>query len=131
MDDFFDSFKGKPKYDHKVRVVHFKKEPFDIYIGRLPNGKFNKWAYPKELQEIFNKQGIEVEIYDYTPDLDMIDRGQEIKTWLDNNQCDNYVVIDDRTADIEPYVNNVVKCRSWLGLTNDEYLEIKNILQNE
>ena len=25
MDDFFDSFKGKPKYDHKVRVVHFKK----------------------------------------------------------------------------------------------------------
>ena len=52
-DDFFDSFKGKPKYDHKVRVVHFKKEPFDIYIGRLPNGKYNKWAYPKELRESF------------------------------------------------------------------------------
>jgi len=53
IDDFFDSFKGKPKYDHKVRVVHFKKEPFDIYIGRLPNGKYNKWAYPKELRESF------------------------------------------------------------------------------
>jgi hypothetical protein len=82
----------------------------------------------EELQEIFNNQGIEVEIYDYTPNLDMIDRGQEIKTWLDNNQCDNYVVIDDRTADIEPYVDNVVKCRSWLGLSNHEYLEIKNFL---
>jgi hypothetical protein len=53
MDDFFDSFKGRPKYDHKIRVVHFKKEPYDIYIGRLPNGKFNKWAYPKELREKF------------------------------------------------------------------------------
>lgn len=29
-DDFFDSFKGKSKYDHKIRVVHFKKEHFDI-----------------------------------------------------------------------------------------------------
>jgi hypothetical protein len=53
MDDFFDSFKAKPKYEHKVRVVHFKKEHFDIYIGRLPNGKYNKWAYPKELRESF------------------------------------------------------------------------------
>ena len=26
---------------------------YDIYIGRLPNGKFNKWAYPKELRETF------------------------------------------------------------------------------
>ena len=53
MDDFFDSFKGKPKHEHKIRVVHFKKEPFDIYIGRLPNGKYNKWAYPKELRDTF------------------------------------------------------------------------------
>ena len=84
----------------------------------------------EELQEIFTNQGIETPIYDYTPDLDMIDRGQEIKTWLDNNKCDNYVVIDDRTDDIEPYVDNVFKCRSWLGLSKDEYLEIKNILSN-
>lgn len=54
MDDFFDSFKKpKKKHEHKVKVVHFKKEPYDIYIGRLPAGKFNKWAYPKELRESF------------------------------------------------------------------------------
>lgn len=55
MNDFFDSFKSdsKLKHDHKIRVVHFKKEPFDIYIGRLPGGKFNKWAYPKELRDKF------------------------------------------------------------------------------
>ena len=56
MDDFFDSFK-KPqkKHDHKIRVVHFKKEPFDIYIGRMQGGVYNKWAYPKELRESFPK----------------------------------------------------------------------------
>jgi len=36
MEDFFDSFRPQPKYNHTVRVVHFKKEPYDIYIGRLP-----------------------------------------------------------------------------------------------
>ena len=82
----------------------------------------------EELQIIFDNQGIEIPIYDYTPNLDMCDRGLEIKSWLDSNECDNYVVIDDRTADIEPYVKNVVKCRSWLGLSKDEYLEIKRIL---
>ena len=60
----------------------------------------------------------------------MIDRGQEIKTWLDNNQYDNYVVIDDRTTDIEPYVNNVVKCRSWLGFSKEDYEICKNIFNN-
>jgi len=49
--DFFESFRGKPKYDHKIRVVHFKKEPYDIYIGRLPMNKYNKWAYPRELRD--------------------------------------------------------------------------------
>lgn len=56
MDDFFDSFSTKEvKYDHRIRVVHFKKEPYDIYIGRLPNGRYNKWAYPKELRNKFPK----------------------------------------------------------------------------
>lgn len=53
MDDFFESFRGNPKHEHKIKVVHFKKEPYDIYIGRLPLGKFNKWAYPKELRDKF------------------------------------------------------------------------------
>jgi hypothetical protein len=38
------------------KVVHFKKDPYDIYIGRLPNGEFNKWAYPKELRDTFSEE---------------------------------------------------------------------------
>ena len=36
------------------KVVHFKKDSYDIYIGRLPDNKYNKWAYPKELRETFD-----------------------------------------------------------------------------
>ncbi len=56
-DSFFDSFKsdGVPKSVNNTKVVHFKKEDYDVYIGRLPGGKYNKWAYPKELRDSFPK----------------------------------------------------------------------------
>jgi len=38
---------------------------------------------------------------------------------------DKWVVIDDNVSGITPFVSNVVKCRGWLGLTWDEYDEIK------
>lgn len=82
----------------------------------------------EQLQKVFGEQGIEVEIYDYTPHIDQADRGIEILEYLKNNPCDDYVVIDDRTSDIEPHVKNVVKCRSWLGLTADEYNQIFEII---
>lgn len=56
MDDFFESFKkSDSQHKHLVKVVHFKKESYDIYIGELPGGKFNKWAYPKELRDTFTR----------------------------------------------------------------------------
>jgi len=82
----------------------------------------------EQLQEIFTKQGIERPIYDYTPHIDQADRGLEIKEWLSKNKVDKYLVIDDKISNIAPYIDNVVQCRSWIGLSKDEYEEIKNIL---
>ena len=79
----------------------------------------------EQLQAIFDEQGIEAKIYDYTPHIDQADRGLEIKEWLSKNRCDFYIVLDDRTDNIQNYVDNVFKCRSWLGLTEEEYEEIK------
>jgi hypothetical protein len=117
----------RKKWDKKsIKIYNQLCSEFDLKPVITSTWRIN---YTKEeLQEIFTNQGIETPIYDYTPDLDMVDRGLEIKSWLDNNQCDNYIVIDDRTDDIKPYVNNVIKCISWLGLSKDDYLEIKNIL---
>lgn len=88
-----------------------------------------KLAHTKEqLQKIFDEQGIEIPIHDYTPHLDQQDRGLEIKQWIEENKPDAYVVIDDRVHDIEPHVGNVVKCRSWIGLTEEELDLIREIL---
>jgi hypothetical protein len=82
----------------------------------------------KELQRVFDYWGIDTPIYDYTPILYSEPRGIEIDTWLRENPCDKWVVIDDNVSGITPFVSNVVKCRGWLGLTEDEYIEIKKIL---
>jgi hypothetical protein len=82
----------------------------------------------KELQRVFEYWGIEPEIYDYTPILYSEPRGIEIDAWLRENPCDKWVVIDDNVSGITPFVSNVVKCRGWLGLTEDEYFEIKKLL---
>mgnify|MGYP001553545807 CR=1 FL=1 len=76
-----------------------------------------------QLQTIFIQNGLEVEIYDYTPFLNE-PRGLEIESWLHKNLNpleDKWVVLDDSVGDITPYLNNVVKCRGWLGFTEDEY----------
>lgn len=80
----------------------------------------------EQLQDIFDIQGINKKIFDYTPILNS-DRGLEIKTWLNNNNVTKYVVIDDKTSDIIQYVDNVIKCKSWIGLEDEHYNEIKNI----
>ena len=84
-----------------------------------------------ELQGIFEEQGINVKIYDFTPIIKGADRGEEIKEWLSENPIDDWVIIDDITRNIEPHIGNVVKVRNWIGLTREEYLQIKKILDNE
>lgn len=41
MEDFFDSFKQKPKLKHSTKVVHWKKSEYDVYIARP-----SKWGCP-------------------------------------------------------------------------------------
>lgn len=86
--------------------------------------KYNK----KQMQEIFIRQGIMVNIYDYTPVL-MNDRGLEIEKWLQDNEHTNYIVVDDKVTDIESYVTNVIHCKGWIGLIDEHYDEIKKLLR--
>ena len=86
----------------------------------------------KELERIFQHYGIFTDIYDFTPIINSEGRGGEIENWLKENQCDNYIILDDNIRDIESYgLKNIVKCRSWIGFTKEEYDFCRNILLNE
>lgn len=85
----------------------------------------------KELDRVFKYEGIFTDIYDLTPVITSEGRGGEIESWLRDNQCDNYIILDDNIRDIESYgLKNIVKCRSWLGFTKEEYEICRNILIN-
>ncbi len=85
----------------------------------------------KDLQRVFSYEGITTTIYDYTPIIVSEGRGGEIENWLQNNQYDNYIILDDNTRDIESYgLKNIVKCRGWVGFGKEEYEICRNILLN-
>lgn len=80
-----------------------------------------------QLQKIFTEQGITAEIFDYTPVLNDY-RGIEIDEYLRENSFSKYVVIDDACRDIKPYVSNVVEVRGWIGLEEEHYEKIKQLV---
>lgn len=84
-----------------------------------------------ELQMIFKENSIEVEIIDFTPQIHLDKRGTEIQMWLGENKVDKFIILDDSTIDIENQgLSNVVKCRSWIGLSQEEYYICRELLSN-
>lgn len=82
----------------------------------------------KQMNDIFEQQGVIHKIKDFTPFLPNEDRGVEIDEWLRNNDWNKYVIIDDSVSGITPYCSNIVKCRGWIGITEEEYDEVKRLM---
>lgn len=113
----------------KIAIDQYNKLCRDFDLTPVITSTWRINHTKEQLQKIFTEQGIETPIYDYTPLIDQGDRGLEIKQWLDNNECENYVIIDDKVSNIVKYVDNVIHCRSWIGLSRDEYEEISDIFK--
>jgi hypothetical protein len=80
-----------------------------------------------QLKKEMLSRGIQAPIIGTTPILE--NRGTEIECWLDMNQVDNYVVIDDNISDmINLNQNKIVKCNSSSGITENEFNKIVDIL---
>ncbi len=86
----------------------------------------------RELQEIFYSHGIDVEIVGYT-DVLGIERGEEIQLYLNDNPCDNFVIIDDNVRDIiDLFPHNTVKVeKSYIGLTEENVKQIENAINTK
>lgn len=84
----------------------------------------------EQLQKIFTEQGITVKIVGYTPCHDCGDRGAEILEYIETNNIEKYLVIDDKIRDIVEYINEdfVVKTISYIGINNETIEEIEQKL---
>lgn len=83
------------------------------------------------LQNLFLQQGVGVDVIAITPILG-IDRGLEIKHWLDENQWTNYCILDDKMGGISNYheLKNFIQPISYLGLTEELADQAIRILNN-
>ena len=76
----------------------------------------------KQLQKIFTEKGIITPIYDFTDSFPDEGRGREIEDWIFNNSYDKFIILDDSVRDIVAWgLPNVVKCRGWIGFSEEEY----------
>lgn len=84
-----------------------------------------------ELQNIFTKNGISIPIHDYTPILPSEGRGIEIEHWIMENSPESFIILDDNVRDIVSIgLPNVVKCRGWIGFSEEEYSICRKILKS-
>jgi len=79
-------------------------------------------------QDLFKKRGIEAEVIGLTPELDN-GRADEIQHWIDDNDVDYFVIIDDITRGIEEHFKydiNILRTNLYRCLDNYDYLYVEN-----
>ena len=83
----------------------------------------------EQLQKIFYQQGVDVEIYDFTDSFPDEGRGREIEDWIFTNSHSKFIILDDSVRDIVAWgLPNVVKCRGWIGFSQEEYELARTLL---
>lgn len=89
------------------------------------------WRHTRTLeifQDFFKRRGIEAEVVGMTPELDN-GRAEEIQAWIDENEVEYFIIIDDNTRGIEEhfkYDMNVLRTNLYRCLDNFDYLYVKN-----
>lgn len=84
------------------------------------------------LQKTFKECGLECEIIGMTPELNGLNRGTEIKIWLDDNvDVESYVIIDDENHMLESQQDNFVKTEFYDGFDFANYRRASKILGHE
>lgn len=88
----------------------------------------SSWRSYSELQTVFTLAGIKEPIYDITSRLSGGCRGQEIQQWLDKNECDKYVILDDDSDFFYNQLPYFIHTDWKVGLTESNINKAINIL---
>jgi hypothetical protein len=83
----------------------------------------------EQMRTIFMERGVCVKIVDFCPVFPQGGKGAEIKDWLNSNGVGKFIILDDNVRDIiNCGLPNVIKCRSWIGFSEEDYVFAKKLL---
>ena len=87
----------------------------------------------KGLQDTLSFDGVECDVIDMTPRINGVDRGVEIKFWMDNfkGDIDSFVILDDDSDMLPSQMDNFVKCPNQFGFQEKELERALKILGHE
>ena len=84
----------------------------------------------QELLRLLKTNGVLPEVLDTTDSFPSEGRGREIEGWLFNNSHDKFVILDDSVRDILSWgLPNVVRCRGYIGFSDVEFEQARQLLQ--
>ena len=106
----------------------------DAYIVVSSDWKRNNKAM-NNLFQVLEKYELDYRVLGTTPIIEVTndhfthaDRGLEIKTYLENNPCDSFVILDDIIWDLDELSDNLVLTNPRVGLTMEDVKKAINIL---
>lgn len=115
-----------------IGTLPFDKKCYELMLKLIKetNSKVvlsSTWRkHKEEIEKIEYYTGIK--IYDTTPILNL-DRGYEIKQYLENHKdINNYVIIDDDNDMLKEQQDNFVRINDEMGFSNCDYLKANKIL---
>lgn len=74
-----------------------------------------------ELKNVLTEYGLS--FYDFTPEINWMNRELEIQTWLNKHpEVDKFIILDDRT-DFPNLMEHLVHTRTSIGLTSEKMQE--------
>ena len=78
-------------------------------------------------QRVLSEMGVIGDVIGVTDRL-LACRGAEIQKWLDENEVEEYVIVDDSCDMLESQMKNFVRVTGQVGLSFSDAVEIKKIL---
>jgi len=122
-DDFGEFF--APHCVENLRVLIEKTQGKIVFSSKWKDQGFD---FLKNMWKIRYPFG---ELMGCTPDILNSKRGEEIETWLQNNEWDNYVILDDMTTMCFKlhHISHLVTCDEMFGFTKKDLNKALNILK--
>lgn len=117
---------GQPKFK-KEAIESLNKIIKEIDGKIVISSTWRKTRSIEDFQNLFDSRGIEGEVVGLTEELDT-GRGNEIKKWVDDNDVEFFVAIDDDSRSIEEVFEknyNVLRTNLYRCLDEYDYLYVK------